>query len=294
MAKPLFKQAELLALVADYNDGQDATDTVNADDVVKKLRKAGAAVEAAARQMSFEEIEAAGLPKTLARVVASLWRAEEKPVALVTTQSETHRPTSEDAMMALATSLRLASQMSDAELLAIYKPNERDDVIQELDKRARGKRFIVFADKTSLTINRPTSEKHLELIKQGVEIGETTMIDGVLCEMHRAGELPIASLDICPVHECHLVDGFCPQCNFNWKGVPQDLLETVWIYINQVLADKPKSGSPELNMLLSAVKNAGDQFWNEAKMKLVTWKDGGQVIVLRKPIRDLPGAQAKK
>lgn len=291
----LFKDVEVRKLLTDYNAsvGEDGLDL---EVVCAALTKAGGGVAALAAEMSYEDIAKANkLPAALARAIAKLWRGEEpKPK---TGESEVRIGGVGGPFADFALAFGNVGALNDTVLLANYEPLGRADVIAELDKRGGGKPFVVFSNKQTLRVDVNRSFDCLQLLKQGVEIGATTEVNGSLVELFRPGEMPDLALAICPIHGCHLVgnDEHCPQCSRNWKGVSTEARELVHVHVDNLLTDKPQAQDPRLQQIFAALGNAKDPYWAQATLELEKLKATGQPIVLVKPVkRTRPGQQPSR
>ena len=282
----LFKEAEVRKLLTEYNTSV-GEDTLNVDGICSALTKAGGGVSSVAGELSFEDIAKAGkLPAGVARAVAKLWRGnDEKPKDAPA--AEVQVGGASGSLEDLAFIIGNVDSLNDVVLLKNYQPLGRSDIINALNERANGKPFIVFADNQSLRVDQDKSFDILQLLKQGVEVGSTTSVEGKLVELFRAGELPDLALNICPIHEVHLIgkNQFCPKCNRPWEGVSSEVRELAWVHVQNVLAEKPKAQDPRLQQIHAALGDPNDQYWAQAKLEHEKLKATGQPIVLVKPVK---------
>lgn len=287
----LYKQPEVETLLQSINNTMPEGKKLDIPNIISHLIVMGAGVEAVAKEMSFEEIgRAADIPPSIARPIAKIWRAV--PEAPAAPAAEASKPGLRFGEMELSGAAELAlaigqvTGLSDRVLLMNYDPMGRDDIVRELDARARQKPFIVFVDKAALTIDPKLSLEFLALIKQGVDVGGFTTIGGRTVELYRSGALPDRALEICPIHGCHLINGFCSQCHQSWEGVGEEMRKLAFLQIKEVWEGKvPTHDDPRIPLLFAALKaGAEDPYWNDAKMFLEKYNSTGQVIVLVKPI----------
>jgi hypothetical protein len=166
----------------------------------------------------------------------------------------------------------------------------RDDIVRELDARARGQKFIVFIDKAALKIDVGMSLEFLQLLKQGVNVGDFTTVRGQTVELFRSGVLPDRALDICPIHGDHIVNGFCGQCHQSWDGVEEGMRQLAYLQVKEVWEGKiPSHDDPRIPLMFAALRaGAEDPYWSDAKLFLEKYRATGQVIVLVKPITNTP------
>lgn len=285
----LFRDKEVRKLLTEFNGSVDEGSKVDIDKVCSALAKAGGGLPAAAKEMSYEDVTAAGVAPAIARAISKVWRGGEG------NEKQAPKPGAQEVQVGGATGsledlafiIGNVESLNDTVLLKNYQPLGRSDIINALNDRADGKPFIVFADAQSLRVDQERSFDILQLIKQGVEVGSTTSIDNKLVELFKAGELPDLALGICPIHEVHLIGKaeFCPKCNRGWAGVSMDVRELVWVHVQNVLADKPKAQDPRLQQIHAALGDANDQYWAQAKLEHEKLKATGQPIVLVKPVK---------
>ncbi len=291
----LHKQSEVETLLGSINNTMPEGKKLNIPDIVSSLVNMGAGVEAVAKEMSFEEIgRAADIPPSIARPIAKIWRAVPEAPAAPTVDAPKQGLRFGEVELTGAAELALAigqvTGLSDRVLLLNYDPMGRDDIVRELDVRARQRPFIVFTDKAALMIDPKLSLEFLSLIKQGVDVGNFTTIGGKTVELYRSGALPDRALEICPIHGCHLINGFCNQCHQSWEGVGEEMRKLAFLQIKEVWEGKvPTHDDPRIPLLFSALKGGvEDPYWNDAKMFLDKYNATGQVIVLVKPITNVP------
>ena len=282
----LFKDKEVRKILTEFNGSVDEGSRVNIDKVCGALAGEGGGVVAGAKGISFEDIAKAGVPMAIARAISNVWRGnEEKPKDAPA--SEVQVGGASGSLEDLAFIIGNVDSLNDSVLLKNYQPLGRSDIINALNERANGKPFIVFADNQSLRVDQDKSFDILQLLKQGVEVGSTTSVEGKLVELFRAGELPDLALNICPIHEVHLIgkNQFCPKCNRPWEGVSNEVRELAWVHVQNVLAEKPKAQDPRLQQIHAALGDPNDQYWAQAKLEHEKLKATGQPIVLVKPVK---------
>jgi|GEM_PF-2751969 len=290
----IHKEKAVRSLLTSYNESVGEGGALNVDAVCAALAQSGAGVPSAAAELSYEDVSAAGVPVALARAIAKLWRGEKEAAAKPEGGGAEMRVGNfEGGVAEFALAFGNVGALSDRVLLQNYEPLGRDDVVGELHKRSGGKPFIVFADNATLRIDVDRTLGVLQLLKQSVEVGDRTMVEGRLMELLRSGELPDLALAICPIHECHLVgeDEHCPTCARNWKSYETSVRELAWVHVQQVLCDVPEATDPALMQIHSALGNAQDPYWASAQLELQKRKATGQPIVLVKPL-DRPARPA--
>jgi hypothetical protein len=145
-------------------------------------------------------------------------------------------------------------QWTDAELMAKYAPDCPDEISDELNKRAKGRPFVVFADEVECTVD---VEASLRLLKEARK-RETPIhykAGDALKRLFRAGDFPTQVYFECPLHKgVLLLDGYCDECGHTWEGVDYDVRQFV-----RVIADNgeaPESG-PSIRQLIAAARQCG-------------------------------------
>jgi len=122
------------------------------------------------------------------------------------------------------------SQWPDKLLIEMYGENCDSTIFDELQKRSRGKRFIVFSCIDSLKsdndcisnfkVDVESTLKLLRLARGSNEMPSSYMVEGKLVNIFRVGEFPIYMLEECPIHKnTILLDGYCDLCKNTWKGI---------------------------------------------------------------------------
>ncbi|OGL94701.1 hypothetical protein A2348_03150 [Candidatus Uhrbacteria bacterium RIFOXYB12_FULL_58_10] len=277
-------------LLAEFNASLPDDRRIDIEAVVTKLIGLGAGVPAIAAEISFEDIAGAGVPMPVARAIANLWRAA--PAA----PAPAAEPKAGDPMVQigglqggiaeLALAIGNVDSLNDGLLLANYQPMGRDDIISALNRRAENKPFIVFADKASLRIDVERSLALLMLLKQGIDVGSRTSVNGKMVELHRAGELPDQALSICPIHGNHLVGEaeFCNACHRGWSEIQRPARELAYLQTQEVWGETPPSGDARIDLMFQALDDIRGGYWADAILQAEKWANTGRPIVLVKPI----------
>src|SRR3989339_583611 len=161
-----------------------------------------------------------------------------------------------------------------------------EDIASALNRRAENKPFIVFADKASLRIDVERSLALLMLLKQGIDVGSRTSVNGKMVELHRAGELPDQALSICPIHGNHLVGEaeFCNACHRGWSEIQRPARELASLQTQEVWGETPPSGDARIDLMFQALDDIRGGYWADAILQAEKWANTGRPIVLVKPI----------
>jgi hypothetical protein len=207
------KLARIRAMIEEYNTAiNDTVFIVKADEVISNLQKMGMATEAVATQVTWEDLQQAGLPKLLARQAAQILR--EKPDG----QPE---PT--------YVSGKKADRMTFEELFGAYKAEvgHEDNVTKKLRELSGGKPCVVFSD--DKTVNVVESVKLLKDIKRGLPDMTMVVVDGVPRQVYKVGEVSDVEFDQNPLYPNRVLrtDEVCDQTHRSWKGIPLEVRQLV-------------------------------------------------------------------
>ncbi|MFA4836357.1 MAG: hypothetical protein WC749_09855 [Dehalococcoidia bacterium] len=292
----LFKSEEVKDILERFNNSLPEGKRRNLDEVIADLVGIGGGVESVAREVAFEDVARLGIPMPVARAITKIWRVLDTvpavPVDAPAAKSEMRVGGFEGAVMDFALALGNVAVLGDEVLIRNYHPLERDYIVRELDLRAGGKPFIAYDAPETFRVNVEVTLNLLQLIKQGVEVPAYTSIGDKTVELYRAGVVPDRSLEICPIHGCHLINGYCGECHQSWNGIGVFLRELAYLQVKEVWEGKvPTHDDPRIPMLFAATKGEQkdrDAYWSDAKMFHDKYKATGQVIILVKPLTKTP------
>ncbi len=214
------KLDEARTLLTQHNSQIPAEVTAGRVDVNKffnSLTAAGGTNDAALSQCAWEDLQEFGLPKLLARQVATIFRnkeekKEEKPTVLKKSKVEA---------------------MTVSELVAHYDPRTPASLVTErLNVLLPGKRFIVF--KQDGTVDATVSAKLASEILDGYPERELYSLDDVPTKTYRVGERPDQSFDENPLYPGRVLrpDGDCDQTNRSWSGVPLEVKQILYLALS--------------------------------------------------------------
>jgi len=146
---------------------------------------------------------------------------------------EAPQPTGTDVVVEAIRAQRPIAQWSDKELLEAYSPNCQSQVEDELRKRSRGVRCIVFNNDESCEVDVSRSLYFLrESRRRDVPIHDK--MGDVLRKVYTVGDFPSQSYVECPVHgDTLLFDGYCDCCAADWKGIPYEVLQFVRVIVDE-------------------------------------------------------------
>lgn len=212
------KLAQAKEIIREYNSA-DPERQIDVEGFVKKLREIGGTSEASLQACSYEDLEAIGLPRILARRVALVFRAKAKEDG------------SEQAV--LVTEESQVRKMTISELLGKYDPKEPDNFVgKRLSEMARGKRCLVFNDDgTTVHVHIKASMRLLEEIRNNYPERDFYEVDGQTHETYRIGERPFQIAEENPLYRGRPLSpsGVCDRTNRDWSGVLHEV--RVFIYL---------------------------------------------------------------
>lgn len=129
----------------------------------------------------------------------------------------------------------LPSDVADwtiVQLLERYDAGESDNRVgRELDKRGKGKRFIVF--KTDRSVDVKASEFLYKELRKGFDERQWYEVDGVLAKTYKVGHEPEDLFDENPLFPGQVLrlDGSCQKTNRKWAGVPLFARQVLYLAI---------------------------------------------------------------
>lgn len=209
------KLDEARALINQFNSQIPDQSKINSDQFFAKLAAAGGSSEGAIAQCAWEDLQEFGLPKLLARQVASVFRAKGK----------------EEGTPVLKKSK--VESMSVQELLTHYDPRTPASLVTErLNAILPGKRFVVFA---GTGVDSAASAKLAAELLDGYPEREFYVVDDVPYKTYRVGERPDQSFDENPLYPGRILrpDGDCDQTNRSWSGVPLEIRQILFLAVSR-------------------------------------------------------------
>jgi len=155
-----------------------STKKVDAETFFTNLTEMGGSSEDSLSAASWEDLEVCGVPRILARRIATLFRGEQ--------------PQAQDIQKIILEDNdpeKLAKTMTPAQLLDVYDPKQlKTPVAERLKFHSEGKKFIVFNDDG--TINKEVSLKLLGELDDHGEIPTFVTPDGDVRPTYAVGERP--------------------------------------------------------------------------------------------------------
>ena len=170
-------------------------------------------------------------------------------------------------------------QWSNEELLQSYsKDGTGVNVEEELERRGKGKPFIVFNDDESVDIE--SSVKMLKKARSNPKMPERFPVDGELKRLYRVGEFPLDFLFECPFHpEVLLVDGYCEVSGIVWVTLNEEHMQLC----RMIDDDHDISDMDQKKLAKTSIKEIKEMFPNTAA-KFEEQKELGQLKSLKRKI----------
>lgn len=208
------KLSSALALIQSHNDSiEDKADQIDPAAFQKKLKALGGTTEDALQECTWEDLENCGLPRILARKVATIFRAPTKP------DPDFVSPKKAQAMAALY-------------LIQQYNPDEPDSTVaKELNVRVGGKKFVVFSGAGVVNVEK-THELYNEIMKRWPE-REYVEVDGVARRVFRVGDGKTELAEESPIYAGRALrpDGTDDQLGRSWDGVSQVIRQLIRVAV---------------------------------------------------------------
>jgi len=206
---------EFSKILEEYNEAIKNDGTIlNIETIIKNIKSQGGISLKYLKELTWEDIEACGVPRLLAKQTAKIFRKEELPQTSNVTNNK-------------------AANMSYLELIQNYDPNNDNAVAKRLLEASKGKKFIVFnRDKT---INH---EQSLTLLKELKEFGErnSVYIENEIHKTYKVGDNPNLIYHInplAPYHNLRPSDETCTVSGRSWQGIPLVIRQLVYLAVNQ-------------------------------------------------------------
>lgn len=202
------------SLLVQHNSqvSEDSKARVNVDSFFNELANAGGTNDAALSQSSWEDLQEFGLPKLLARQVATIFRAKEEKV---------EKPVLKKSKV---------EAMTIDDLIAHYDPRNPTSLVTErLSVLLDDKRFVVF--KNDGSVDGVATTKLAKEVLDNFPERELYVVDDVPSRTYRLNERPDQSFDENPLYPTRILrpDGDCDQTNRSWSGVPLNVKQTLYL-----------------------------------------------------------------
>lgn len=146
-------------------------------------------------------------------------------------------------------------------LVKNYSPECEPKITETLEKRSRGKAFVIFSNEKANEINVEATLKMLKVATSGKDTPRTYPVDGALKRLYKAGEFPSTTFFECPLHPgiMLVVDGYCDECNLTWNTEQYEAMQFVRLAF--LAGHIPLVGNQMFLEALNSKCNEGDLAW---------------------------------
>ena len=116
---------------------------------------------------------------------------------------------------------RPIGQWSDEELVSKYEPDCEQEIIDTLDKRSKGKAFVIYDDEANNKVNIAATLSMLRQVRKGHNLVHYK-VGSAIKRLYRAGHFACETSFECPLHPGVLLlvedgVGYCDECGHAWK-----------------------------------------------------------------------------
>jgi hypothetical protein len=199
-------------VIAEHNLTVEESQKLNWQNIKAALVKIGATSLDALSQCSWEDLQECGIPRLIARNIATEFRTKPAGTSFV--------------------SDRMAERMGPEELLARYSPDEVNAVSVKLKALGKNSKFIVFTPEDAIDV--PASLKLLQEIQKGFGQREVYVgNDGRARQIYAIGDKPNNLVDVNPLYAGRVLrpDGTCDQTNRSWEGISTEIRTLLFLAI---------------------------------------------------------------
>lgn len=161
---------------------------------------------------------------------------------------------------------RPVCQWSDEELIKTLSPDGRQDVVDELNKRAHNRPFVAYKKGNDDEVETEVTLRMLrEARRRDIPI-HFRVID-TLYRLYRAGDFPSVMYMECPLHpQILLLDGYCDECGHTWEGVEYERMQ--FARLVEKSRDDPKDSVSIRQFILSLMQDMNDVRADYSKVAL--------------------------
>lgn len=236
------KVATAKAIIDEHNSHLDEADSeshLSWDKILANLKRMGGTTEETLREMAWEDLEDAGVPRILARRIANnVFRKNGD---------------SKDKVKKL-TANKVAA-MSFTELFENYDPTgERNSAVRDrLQTESGGKRCVVFDPNDETKVLPLDSTKVLRQLRDGLPEQESTHVNGKLVKLYCIGDTPNEFTSENFLFPGQMLrDGVCDNTGRKLSEIPFEAQQIVYLAItitNEVLIDDVEAAHRILDAL---------------------------------------------
>lgn len=202
-------------LISDHNSNVEKENQVDFEKFLSNLKKSGGTTEHTIAECTWEDLEDCGLPKLLAKRVASVFRSSDQEVKVV--------------------SAKKADKMSLAELVTSFDPEDSSSpVARRLKEISNDQPFVVYKNGRIVDITETLTL--LTDLKAGFPaITEITTADGDIKKVYKIGQLPSNLVDENPLYPgLPLRRDVCCKTGRSWSSVPISTRQLIRVIYNVI------------------------------------------------------------
>ncbi|MFA5766629.1 MAG: hypothetical protein WC919_01740 [Candidatus Paceibacterota bacterium] len=200
-----------------------STKKVDTETFFTNLTEMGGSSEDSLSAASWEDLEACGVPRILARRIATLFRGEHPQAQGV-----------QKVILEDNDPEKLAKAMTPAQLLDVYDPKQlKTPVAERLKFHSEGKKFIVFNDDG--TINKEVSLKLLSELDDHGEMPTFVTTDGDIRPTYAVGERPDQVANEHPLFPGVALRNGVSTIGCDWDKVDWKTKKTLYLAVTETL-----------------------------------------------------------
>jgi len=207
-------------IVDKHNENLETSDRLQWDDILKLIKKMGGTTEDSLGEMTWEDIQDCGVPRLLSRSIAKVFREKETQIPPIVTKE-------------------ILSQMTVAEILEYYDPNDERNIVTKALKKAANSEvnFIVFNENGKVDV--AGSKKLWDIYRETEMHSPMSNLGGTPRTVYKIGETLPKLLDENPILEGRpLIDGCCYKSGVRWDDIPLEIKQFVRV-IHEFMDDYP-------------------------------------------------------
>lgn len=239
------------------------------------LVAAGGTNDSTLSQCTWEDLQDFGLPKLLARQVATIFRAKDGAKE----EKQVFKKSRVEAMTV-------------SELVTHYDPRDRSSLVfGRLQQLVGSRRFVVFGGDGKVNVTA-TVQNANELLDDYPE-REHVVVDNEPCKTYKLGERPDQAFDENPLYPGRVLrpNGDCDQTNRSWAGVPLNVKQIVYLAVKngEIKINSINDAHTVIDLVLtedSKVRVSTRFVKSAAKLKELTTQGQAPILKIFKKIAD--------
>lgn len=199
-----------------------STNPVDADKFFTNLSEMGGSSEDALSAASWEDLEACGAPRILARQIGKLFRGDQPQEG-----QGVQKVIIEDRDPE-----KLAKAMTPAQLIDAYDQKfPKSPVAERLKFFSEGKKCIVFNDDG--TVNKEISLRLLNELDDHGEMPAFVTTSGEVRQVYRVGEKPVQAVQEHPLYPKTALRNGVSECGCDWNSIDIAIQQTLYLAVTK-------------------------------------------------------------